>query len=55
MRESLLHQLEAHPIIAAVRDDEALRFALSSPVKIVFLLAATLCDLPQKVIMIKKQ
>lgn len=55
MKKTLRDQLEAHPIIAAVRDDEALQFALSSPVKIIFLLAASLCDLPQKVMMIKDQ
>ena len=41
MKKTLRDQLEAHPIIAAVRDDEALQFALSSPVKIIFLLAAS--------------
>lgn len=41
--------LEAHPIIAAVRDEAGLEAALKSPVAIVFLLNATLSNLKERV------
>lgn len=41
--------LEAHPIIAAVRDEIGLKAALKSPVAIVFLLDATLSNLKERV------
>ena len=41
--------LEAHPIIAAVRDETGLEAALKSTVAIVFLLNATLTNLKERV------
>lgn len=54
-----LHQrvfdfLEAHPIIAAVRDETGLTSALSSPVKVVFLLNATLSNIKKRTRQIKE-
>ncbi len=45
----ILDLLEAHPIIAAVRDEAGLAAALKSPVDIVFLLNATLSNLKERV------
>jgi len=48
-KNKVLDLLEAHPIIAAVRDETGLRAALKSPVAIVFLLDATLSNLKERV------
>ncbi len=48
--ETKIHDLlEAHPIIAAVRDETGLEAALKSQVAIVFLLDATLSNLKERV------
>lgn len=41
-------QLESHPIIAAVRDDEALKAAIAAPVSVIFLLNASLTNLKSR-------
>lgn len=46
-------QLESHPIIAAVRDDDALKAAVIAPVSVIFLLNASLSNLKSRVDRIK--
>jgi glycerol uptake operon antiterminator len=46
--------LEAHPIIAAVRDGENLEVALQSPVAVIFLLNASLSNLKTRVRQIRE-
>lgn len=45
----ILDQLEAHPIIAAVRDEKSFEAALLSPSAIIFLLDATLSNVKERV------
>jgi glycerol uptake operon antiterminator len=47
--ERMKDVLEAHPIIAAVRDGENLEVALQSPVAVIFLLNASLSNLKTRV------
>lgn len=47
--ERIKDVLEAHPIIAAVRDGENLEVALQSPVAVIFLLNASLSNLKTRV------
>ena len=47
--ENLVQQLEKHPVIAAVRNAEANRQAIESPVAAIFLLSASILELPDMV------
>jgi glycerol uptake operon antiterminator len=52
--EQMADLLEAHPIIAAVRDEKNLEAAMQSPVAVIFLLNATLSNLKARVRQIKE-
>jgi glycerol uptake operon antiterminator len=52
-KELLLNQLEAYPIIAAVRDEEGMAKALTSPVKVIFLLNGTLSNIRSRINQVK--
>lgn len=47
--ENLTKQLAKYPVIAAVRNKEANRLAIESPVAAIFLLSASILDLPDLV------
>ncbi|NLW55091.1 MAG: glycerol-3-phosphate responsive antiterminator [Firmicutes bacterium] len=53
--ELLLNQLEAYPIIAAVRDEEGMAEALRSPVKVIFLLSGTLSNIRSRINLVKEK
>lgn len=55
MSDQIFDHLEAHPIIAAVRDEQGFTLALSSSVRVIFLLDATLCNLKERVWKVKEQ
>lgn len=55
MSDELLDFLEAYPIIAGVRDENGFAAALTSPVKLIFLLDATLCNLKERVRKVKER
>ncbi|HBR33351.1 MAG TPA: glycerol-3-phosphate responsive antiterminator [Firmicutes bacterium] len=50
----LLDQLEAYPIIAAVRDEKDIAEALASPVKVIFLINGTLSNIRTRISQIKE-
>ena len=50
----LLDQLEAYPIIAAVRDEKGIAEALASPVKVIFLLNGTLSNIRTRINQVKE-
>lgn len=50
----LFDQLEAYPIIAAVRDEEGMAEALDSPVKVIFLLNGTLSNIRSRINQVKE-
>lgn len=52
--DRMLDSLEAHPIIAAIRDENNLEAALQSPVSVIFLLNGTLSNLKKRVKQIKE-
>src|SRR5690606_23625918 len=52
--KELLDQLEAYPIIAAVRDEEGMAEALTSPVKVIFLLSGTLSNIRSRINKVKE-
>ena len=51
--DRLFNQLEAHPIIAAVRDEEGMKMALDSPVKVIILLNGSLSNIKSRINLIK--
>lgn len=53
-KKELLNQLEAYPIIAAVRDEEGMARALASPVKVIFLLNGTLSNIRSRINQVKE-
>ena len=50
----LLDQLEAYPIIAAVRDEKGIAEALASPAKVIFLIDGTLSNIRTRINRIKE-
>lgn len=52
--DRVLDLLEAHPIIAAIRDENTLEAALQSPVSVIFLLNVALSNLKKRVKQIKE-
>lgn len=52
--KEILDQLEAYPIIAAVRDEEGMAEALTSPVKVIFLLSGTLSNIRSRINKVKE-
>ena len=53
MGREFVEQVEATPIIAAVKDDEGLARCLASDVEIVFILYGNICTIPDIVAKIK--
>lgn len=45
MKDFILSDLNKHPIIAAIKDEENLRAAINSPCKIIFILYGDICNI----------